>query len=465
LWTRRRGGFAEDEARAVAFAADGTVYVAGRAKSTMPGATAGVGGWDGYLQGFRGSDGAAQATVQFGSTGDDGAVALAVSGNSVVVAGTETGRAVVRSFIADAAGALTAAATRDLGDLQGGSVAGVGFDGAEVVVAGSTFAGGLSAGTVTTAYQGGRDGFIARLQGSLAADAGDRLTYLGGAGDDQVSAMAIRNGSVYIAGASDGAMASTTAPLGARDGFLMRLDSETGAVGWSRRFTGKDGEVAPTSIAIAAGGASVLDRLGLPKGTIDYTGAKSVVSASSVRAGDQFFVSTREGVRGKAVTIAADDTLKTLAVKINRALGFNARAEVVRDGPFDRLQIKPRDARTLVEITPGKGGKDALAPLGLTEGVVRFSAPGAKAGSAAVDGERKAYGLQLGRDLRLDEPEQIKHALAELATAMVSIRTAFRGLRTANDPAPPAAKITGEAPAYLKGQLANYQAALQRLGG
>lgn len=464
LWSRRRGALAEDEARAVAFGADGTVFVGGRARSAIPGATA-QGGWDGYVRSFAAADGAPLSVAQFGGAGDDGVTALAVQGSSVVAAGGEGGRAVLRAFAADAGGMLTAGAVRDLGSLDGGAVAGVAFDGAAIVVAGSTGNAALSAGTVTTAHSGGREGFVARLSGDLTANAADRLSYYGGAGEDAVTAMAVRGGQVYLAGSSTGALPGS-ALMGTQDGFLARMDSATGVVGWSRRFTGKDGEVAPTSIAVAAGGASVLDRLGLPKGTIDYMGAKSVVAASAARPGDQFFVSTREGARGTAVTIEASDTLKTLAQKISRALGFAARAEVVRDGAYDRIQIKPISERVLVEITPGPEGRNALPAIGLTEGVVRHSTlSGTAKTEVGVDSARKSYGLKLDRDLSLVDTTNIRHSLAELQTAMVSIRTAFRELKAIHDPLPPSTAMRGEASAYMKGQIANYQAALDRLGG
>jgi outer membrane protein assembly factor BamB len=321
----------------------------------------------------------------------------------------------------------------------------------------------VSAGTETNAYGGGRDGFVARLSADLAASADDRLSWLGGAGADAVTAMAVKDGQVYLAGQTDGELAGTTA-LGAKDGFLVRMDAATGAVGWSRRFTDKDGQAAPTSIAVAANGASVLDRLGLPKGTLDYTGSRRVTAATSLRPGDQFLVRTREGAAPTAVTIAADDTLQTLALKINRALGFNAQAVVVKDGDVDRLQIKPRNERTFVEILPGKGERDALTALGLSEGVVRHSTYDAAKKEDVASAEGRLYGLKLGRDLNLDDPEQIKHALAELAAAMVVIRTAYRDLR--NDATPPALRpVTGQPSPYMQRQIAGYEEALRRLGG
>jgi hypothetical protein len=447
LWTRRRGASADDEARAVAFAADGSVYVGGRTRSGLAAGAVAQGGWDGYLQSFAGVDGKLVSAVQFGGAGDDGVTALAVDGASVVVGGTESGRAVLRLFAAGTTGALTAGQTRDLGELKGGAVAGLAFDGAGgVIVAGSTANGALSSGQVNTAHSGGTDGFVARLSSNLTTSSTDAITYFGGEEQDQITALAVQNGQAYIAGSSTGALPGSAA-IGAKDGFLVRMDAATGAVGWSRRFTGKDGEVAPTSIAVAAGGASVLDRLGLPKGTVDYTHSKSVVAATSARAGDQFFVSTREGQRGRAVTIEAGDTLKTLSAKINRALGFNARAEIVKDGAYEKIQIKPRSERVFVEIAPGTGGKNALESLGLEEGVVRHSSLiGVK---ATAEGVRRSYGLELGRNLNLDDAEQRKHAMAELQNAMVSIRKAFRELKNDNDPLPPSPAKFGPPSAYM----------------
>jgi hypothetical protein len=52
VWTQRRGALQADEATAVAFGADGTVYVGGKTRSNMAGATGAAGGWDGYLTGI-----------------------------------------------------------------------------------------------------------------------------------------------------------------------------------------------------------------------------------------------------------------------------------------------------------------------------------------------------------------------------------------------------------------------------
>ena len=148
-WTQRSGATAEDKATGVAFAADGSVYVTGTAGSAMPGA-AGVGGQDNYLRGYSAA-GAIKFTTQYGAAGTDSSAGLVVDGNSVLVAGVEGNAAVLRRFDLQAVGAPTLAATRNLGTLNGGSIAGIGLmaDGS-VVVAGSTSNGALSAGTTTT---------------------------------------------------------------------------------------------------------------------------------------------------------------------------------------------------------------------------------------------------------------------------------------------------------------------------
>jgi hypothetical protein len=445
----------------------------------MPGGAGGLGAADAFLQGY-GADGNLLFTHQYGTAEADSASALTVEGSAVVVAGVENGRAVLRRFdlaAPDARGAPTQAAVRDLGDLSGGAVIGVALSGGRVTVVGSTSNGALSAGAVNRAHGGGRDAFVASLNAGLNPDATDRLTYWGGAGEDAVSAAAIRGGEVWITGASTGDIdGAPRAGLNAgdRDGFVARLDAATGAVGWVRRWTAKDGEAAPSTIAVAKGGASVLDRLGLPSGSMDFTGAQEIAASTSARAGDRFYVRVNGG-RQVAVTLEAKDTLKTLTERINRALGFNGRAEVVRSGAmtgsdgaplpgaWDRIEIKARNMRSTLELIPGEAGRDLLGVLGLMEGTVLRTTRDSKGKEITPEGG-KTYGLKLARDLKLDSKEAIKRTLAELDTGKTTIRTAYRALADALKP-PAGPAISGRAPAWMQEQTANYQAALSRLGG
>ncbi|HEX8569913.1 MAG TPA: hypothetical protein VF699_08335 [Caulobacteraceae bacterium] len=503
LWTKRRGAYNDDEVKALTFAADGTLFVAGQARGLMPGTTTVAGATGGgtadawlraygpttttrQLDGTMKTDAALRFTTRYGSTGTDAPKALAMDGTALVAAGVENGRAVMRRFTFNVAGTTaTLAATRDLGDLAGGDITAIKVVPSkpakpnkppkangqpELQIVGTTRNGAMNSGAVNRAFGGGRDVFVANIRADLAANNGvDAITYYGGAGEDRLTSAAFgANNEVYLAGTSNAAIAGLP-KVGASDGFLVRMDPTDGTVGFSRRFTGKDGDVAPSSIAVAATGASVLDRFGLPKGTIDYTGSKLVTAISSARAGDRMYVKVGEG-RRVAVTLAADDTLKTLATKINRAVGFYGKAEVVKDAIpaggtqalTERIQITAKTSGRPITVEAAEGSRDLLESLGLEEGIARLVERDRKGVEIAPKGG-KTYGLKLARDLAIDTKPHIKRSVDELNTAMNTIRTAYRDLADALNPKKP--DMGGQVPAYLQAQIKNYQDGLDRLLG
>lgn len=471
LWTRRRGARAEDEATSVAFGPNGTVYVGGRARSAMPGAAA-VGGWDGYVQAYSESQAHQFAPIlasptgiaQFGTTGADGVDAVAVDGNILYAAGVENGRMVVRRFSLDAAGRPTLESSRDLGEASG-EIAGLAVSGGQLIVTGATRNAALDVGGVTTAHHGGRDAFVAVIDSSLSASVGDRLTYIGGAGDDTVADMKVQDGKVWITGVAD-------RPEGAKESdptaaYLARIDPATGGVEWRRDWQGDGRQAAPLTLATSAGGASVLDRLGLPQGEIDQKPSRSLVTATSLRVGDRFYISPADDGRAVPVTIEARDTLQSLARKIEQASRMKLKVTVASEsaealragdpaqalhGGLQRLSIVARDGVTGAVLTAGETGRDALAGLGLSPGYI---------GQTSGDDVIRTFGLGLPASLNLGSPDSVKAAGEALQAAMKAVRDAYRALAPAA--ARPAAR--GPAPAYLTAQLANYQAALARLGG
>ena len=474
VWTQRRGARQDDQVNQVAFGDDGTVYVAGQAKSAMPGGGAAVGGLDGYIEAFAtGATGKVSTlfTQTFGTSGNDKPKGLVVDGSSLVVASNEDGHAVLRRFDISS-GAPVESASRDLGDLQGGDIVGLAIDGdGRLAVAGSTANGQLDVAGLTRAASGGSDAFIARIDAGLAASAGEHLAYYGGSGDDKATAMAMADGQVWITGTTTSAELPDQPKVGTQDGFLAKIDADAGAVDWSRRFTGASNKAAPTALAVAPQGASVLDRLGLPTGELTVDGSQQITAQSAIRAGDQFTIAVGN-LPPKTVTIEANDTFDTLALKIKRASGFAAKVSVASTLDGGRqLKIEPANSTSLLTIGRVKGDTDALGELGVVEGVVGATRSDKDGKSVPADGKAQLYGLGLESTLNIDNADQVGHALAELAAAQDAIRKAYKDLVAAATPksaqtaAAAAAAAGGKVPAYMTAQIANYQAALDRLTG
>jgi len=519
VWTDRRGSLQNDEATAVNFGADGVVYVAGRTQTAMPGVSAGgTGGWDSYLTSLSTTDKGAPRTLftqQFGTTGNDLPAGIVVDGEQVTVASNENGAGVLRSFgvvqdqtrttktwasgmltttvetltqgavtnststvvptpgapdattssIYASVATVTVGATRNLGDLQGGVLVGLKEDGGKLYVAGSTRNATLSISGVTQAHAGGMDAFAATLSTDLSSTAQDGLAYYGGAGDNTVSGMAVAAGRVYLTGSAGADLPGLTA-VGTKDGYLAELNIATGAVLSSQRIGGKDGIATATSVAVDVTGASDLDKFGLPTGTLTYARSNLLVAATSARPGDQFQIRTKSGAAPTTITIDAKETLDTLKAKIRRATGFSAKVEVVSDGAAKSLKISPLNDSSTIEIMPGQGGKNVLTALGLPEGVVRNTkVVNGTSVSTAPGGT--VYGLGLNLNINLSTPEGVKNAQTVVSAALSKIRSAYRDLLAAATPksTTPAAGSGGPAPAYLRSQIANYQAGLNRLTG
>ena len=468
VWTERRGARQDDSASQVAFGSDGTVYVAGRSASSLPGATA-AGGWDGYLEAFS-TDATGKPKTLFtqtvGGAGNDKPAGLVVDGTNVVTASLEDGHAVLRRFdVSGAAPVLTS--TRDLGDLITGDIAGLALDGSQVVLAGSTSNQTLGGVNITRAAAGGMDAFAIRLNADLSAAGTDNIAYYGGTGDDHATSLAVGNGQVWLGGTAGTDLPGQPA-VGTKDGFLTNLNVDTGAIDWSRRFTGTSGRAAPTAIAFSADGASVLDRIGLPSGTMDLSASQEITAVTSARVGDQFTVAVGDGA-AKTITIDKGETLDTLAQKIRRASGFSAKVTINTSSTSRSLTIAPATGGALVTIGPGKGDKNVLPQLGLAEGVVRNTTT-INGVTAPSDGKGQIYGLSIGSDLNLSSKDQIAHTMADLTTAMGIIRKAYKDLVAAATPksqqtAATNTSASGPVPAYLTNQIANYQAALNRLTG
>lgn len=465
LWTARRGATGNDEALAIAFASNGSLVVAGRTEGSIGGNVA-LGGSDGYVRGYSAS-GAELFTRQFGTGFADTASALLVrddggGGLEIFTGGVEDNRGVLRSFAYSSGAGLTVGATRDIGYFHGGAINTIAADGAALYVGGAVGADRLTLGATARGGVAGKDGFVARLDADLSSTALDRASYLGSAQDDAVKSIAIVDGVVYAAGENGGVLAGSGG-ANAKSGFLARLD-DGGDVDWTRTFTSSGGVMALTGLAVDQSGASPLDVLGLPRGVVGVSQSAPLVERSALRVGDEFRIGA-EGRRLTTIRISATDTMASLVASINRAIGSAGRAQILREDGVERIQITPRDGQAL-RIDPGRAGRDALGALGLTQGIVSTNG----GGRAAL----KTYGLGLvAADLKLDSKDAIARTKAELSAAISIVRQAYEALLNPN-----ATELTeeekalearraaaGAAPEYYSAQLANYQAALARLGG
>ena len=505
-WTQRRGANAEDEATSVTFGDDGSVYVGGKTKSLMAGAGgSAAGGYDGYVMGFS-TTGKAQFTVQTGTANTDATAQVVVSGSTLYAASVEDGNAVVRSYqlgshdvtktTTDSGGAThsttstvytaTTTGTRNLGGIGGGAISGISLYNGKLYLGGSSGSDNLlkTTGDVTKTYSGGYDAFALSLGSDLSDTSNDTIAYYGGTGVEKDAKVQFSDGKAWISGSTNAAIDGTTASstkTGTKDAYLARLNINTGAVEYQTRYAGQDGVVSPNAIAVSKGGASVLDRLGLPQGTIQQKDlaygsngkpedTARIVSSTSVRTGDQFYLVDSSGGK-KTITIDANDTMESLAKKIVRASGYRLTVDVnkMTGKSLSQLDIKTATKSTKMEFVAGPSGKDALESLGLKAGVI--SADANKVMDASSSGyltSKKGLGLEFDGALNLGTDANVKHALSSLKKVMKNVQLAYNYLKY-GDPQPQDAKkkgnSSGTVPSYLTNQIANYQAALNRLTG
>jgi len=453
VWTQQTDGLTPNQANAVAFGADGSVYVTGQAQTTTA---------------VQGSQGPANSYLQiYSSTGGaNQSNAIAVDGSDVYVAGSQNGDAVVTEYDVSNPAKPTVVATRDLGALQSGNIVGLAVQNGTVYVAGNTTNGALDAGTVTSPASGaGINAFAATLSTGLAPSSSDAIAYYGGTGSTIATAATVANGDVYLTGSVTGALPNEPA-IGAKDGFVAALNVGAGTVDYAQRFTGQDGQVAPTSIAVDPTGESVLDQLGLPQGVVDGPVSDLITSTTSVAAGDSFGISVN-GAPPTTITIQSTDTFASLAAEIAQATGFNVNA-TTSPGPngTTALELQPANAHDTISLVDGPTATDALSALGLKPGIIAQTQFKNSETQLKGSGE-PIYGLGLPATLNLSSAADIKTAQVQLAGAISVVESAYQNLKNAATPAAvlalQKAQASGSTPKYISNEIANYQTALTRL--
>jgi hypothetical protein len=253
-WTQLVGGTGNDHmASSVATGADGSVYVAGHTNGSIDG-QANHGGYDGFVTAYA-ADGTKQWTQLVGSTNKDYGTSVATAADgSVYVAGYTEGSIDGQAFHGNLDGFVTkyaANGTKQWTQLVGGT----GTDYSQSVATaadGSVYvAGKTNSSTIDgQANHGSFDGFVTKY----SANGTKQWTRLaGGTGGDEVLSVATAaDGSVYVAGWTNG-LINGQAKLGGYDGFFTKYSAD-GAKQWTQ-VAGGSGDDIGTSVATAADGS------------------------------------------------------------------------------------------------------------------------------------------------------------------------------------------------------------------
>jgi hypothetical protein len=467
-WVKQIQTLNANQGLAVSTDASGNVYLGGQVTGVIGAGQSSAGGSDAYLAKFD-SNGTLLAEQQFGTSGSDqiSATATTASGD-LVVASVQSGHAIVSKY---AAGDITSSPAWqiDLGDLQNGAIGGLAVSGDQIYLSGSTSNTALDAGgqaTIANASAGGSDAFVANLTDSGAGVAANHVSYVGTGASDKGGSLTVgSDGTVYLAGTTTGTFAGQSRTSANADNLFVSALASDGSLAWTRQYGGADGQSAGRAVALDPQGSSVLDALGLPRGSIAVNQSVDLISQTTLRAGDSFSIQIQSPVAHTSkIAIEAGETLKSLAAKINAALLSNGKAAVNYAKGGKGLQIKLNPGVTGALIA-GPADFDALARLGIAAGTLSNPSPNAKAQAtdAGTGSNKKVFGLGLNGTLDLSPAKSAGAARAQLLNVLSAIRNAYR---TTNAPPSTTSSVTqarGPAPAYLTSQLANYSTALNML--
>lgn len=480
VFTYQISPLSDDGATALTIGPDDSIYVGGYAKSAITsGTTYSGGGGDATVTKLT-SAGKRVWSREFGTSGADTTRSLAIaSDGNLLVATVENDHAVLRKFDASS-GTSSALWTVDLGALNGGSVGAIAVDGSAVYVGGATSNASLDAGgtaSIVQASSGGLDGFITRIDDAGASASANFTSYIGTSTNDAVRGLAAAGGAVYVTGDTYGTLPGET-KSGTLNGFVAKLDS-SGITQWNEQYSGRNGVASGKALAIDTQGASTLDALGLPRGTIEYNDSQLLTANSSLRVGDYFEISVN-GKTATRITIKASDTMRSLTTRLNALLLTSGKAITLSSSTGYQLMVSA-NAGNSITFSAGKEGSDALQSLGLrADTIVNESKPKTtvttdtpattiEPADLTPLNNYVALGLDVGIDL--STKTDAAKALNEIEAAMRNIRLAYDTLTNGKfvagtgKYANSSSSSQGQVPAYLQAQIANYTAGLQRLTG
>lgn len=278
------GGNRNDAITSVAFGSDDSIFIAGWTESANMTVAAAEqnslrGATNGFVAKFSPNGQSLQWATFFGGSGADRINSLAVdSSGRAVVAGSTTSsnfplQLPVQSLIRGSMDGFVArfaasGATLDFSTYFGGS----GLDAVNAVVVDSTgiYLGGQTTstdfpvlGALHSTALGGQDAFLVKLNPSGISTL--YSTYLGGSGDDAITALAVYQQQPFVTGStfsSNLEVVGGTGPRGGMDAFVMHLASSGASVLGSTYLGGSSGSAGQpetaTAIQVTSAGEAVV---------------------------------------------------------------------------------------------------------------------------------------------------------------------------------------------------------------
>ncbi|HEY4077740.1 MAG TPA: hypothetical protein VGM26_12500, partial [Rhizomicrobium sp.] len=495
-WIQQIQTLTNNQSNSVTVDASGNIYIGGSVggfpvtidgqQKILPGGVIGAnqtnqGGSDAFLVKLN-SKGKVLAETQFGSSAND-SVAATTTGpdGSLYVASTQNGHAILSKY---ANGDITSAPTwtQDLGDLQaGGAIGGLAVSSSgQVYVSGATSNTNLTSGgqaSVAAAANGGIDAFVAGFTDNGATVSANTVSYIGTSGNDTAGDVTVASdGTVYLSGTTTGSFAGAQRTVqNVSNAFATALNTD-GTVKWTKQFGGADGVSTGAGIAIDTQGSSVLDALGLPRGTINLNQSANLANQTTLRPGDTFQIKI-DGALPRTATITIDkgETLNSLTTKINAQLGSVGKAAINYTANAEGLKITVNAGQT-ISLISGPSDTDALSRLGFTAGTLSAPATGSSTTTATTTSSTTGasttalptYGLGLtggiaGASMDISTKTGADLARSQLLHVLSNIQATYQ---KANTPAATATvgNTTGTASAGSAAQLASYSTALSLLG-
>ncbi|MGZ5987441.1 MAG: beta strand repeat-containing protein [Rhizomicrobium sp.] len=467
-WVKQLQTLSNNQANAVSVDSSGNVYIGGQVASGSIGkGQTSQGSSDAYVAKLD-TKGNIVYEKQFGTSGKDQVSATATAADgSLYVASVQNGHAIVSKY---ANGDATAAPVwqSDLGDLQaGGAIGGLTVSGNQLYVSGTTQNGNLTAGgaaTVANASSSGTDAFVFNLTDSGSSATPDFVSYVGTGSTDKGGAVTVgSDGTIYLTGSTTGTFAGQNRNVASVSNQFAASLTANGSVNWTHQFGGVDGQSSGAGIAIDTSGASVLDALGLPRGTITLNQSVDLTSQTTLRAGDSFQIQLEgTAARTATVTIEQGETLQSLATKINIQLQTNGKASVSFNKGGEGLKIAVNPGVT-AKLIAGPADFDALARLGITPGTLTSASTSTSSTSGTTKATTQAFGLGLGNSFDLSTKTGANLARSQLLGVLSAVQTAYQKTNAPATPATGPGITNGSVSPYLQSKIAAGNLALSLL--